>query len=190
MPLKLIAHLATASKFNWLSGHRTQLICLCLSLSVFEVGILHFKVWCATLFFALVYEILFKLHLGVSRDDTSYIFTIPCLLFVWVKLTMSCAHKWSTGDNMSCHCLSNRSNIKRQSSQAARHNAHCTLSSLKYSPSHFLSQVHTLSDKQLPRLKTFRPPKKRHLLSSLWLVAQSTLCSYPALPPSSTRRTA
>ena len=104
-------------------------------------------------------------------------------MFVWVKLTMSCAHKWSTGDNMSCHCLSNRSNIKRQSSQAARHNAHCTLSSLKYSPSHFLSQVHTLSDKQFPRLKTFRPPKKRQLLSSLWLVAQSTLCSYPA-PPS------
>ena len=121
--------------------------------------------------------------IGVSRDDTSYIFTISCFLFVWVKLTMSCAHKWSTGDNMSCHCLSNRSNIKRQSSQGARHNAHCTLSSLKYSPSHFLSQVHTLSDKQFPRLKTFRPPKKRQLLSSLWLVAQSTLCSYPAPLP-------
>ena len=56
------------------------------------------------------------------------LFPIPCLLFVCVILTMSSAHKWSTSDNMSCHCLSNRSNIKRQSSQAARHKAHRTLS--------------------------------------------------------------
>ena len=97
--------------------------------------------------------------MGVLTDVTSYPISIPFLLFVCVKLTMSSAHRWSTGDNMSCHCLSNRSNIKRQSSQAARHNAHRTLSSLKYSPSHFLSQVHTICDKQFPRLKTFRPPK-------------------------------
>ena len=66
--------------------------------------------------------------MGISRDAISYIFPIPWWLFVCVILTMSSAHRWSTGDNMSCHCLSNRSNIKRQSSQAARHKAHRTLS--------------------------------------------------------------
>ena len=71
--------------------------------------------------------------MGISRDAISYIFPIPWWLFVCVILTMSSAHRWSTGDNMSCHCLSNRSNIKRQSSQAARHKAQCTLSSLRYS---------------------------------------------------------
>ena len=97
MPLKLIAHLAMASKFNWLSGHRTQLICLCLSLSIlrwaFDISKFGVRPY--------------SLHLYM-RSYSNYIvdsdgrrlkgcyfisFSIPCLLFVCVILTMSSAQR-------------------------------------------------------------------------------------------------
>ena len=109
------------------------------------------------------------------------LFPIPCLLFVCVILTMSSVHRRQHELSLPLQQIKYQETIL--SSQAARHKAHRAPSSLKYSPSHFLSQVHTLCDKQFPRLKTFRPPKKRQLLSSLWLVTQSTLCSYPAPLP-------
>ena len=73
--------------------------------------------------------------------------------------------------------------IKYQETILASCSSQSTSYPLTLSPSHFLAQVHTHCDKQFPRLKTFRQAKKRQLLSSLWLVAQSTLCSYPAPLP-------